>query len=225
MHILIVVATAPEIAPLQDRMKYVAGEEGNQTFMLNDAYVTIVITGVGMVATAAATGYYLGKKGYDLVINAGICGAFNPDLKIGEVVNVTREYVPELGVRDQDQFIHAFDMGLADKNARPYDNGWLFLHKRTQAFSDLRVCSGVTVNTVTGNADSIQAIKLMCNPDVETMEGAGFISGAGMSTWAAVQIRSVSNYVEVRDKSKWNIPLAIANLNDVLFTELSRITS
>jgi futalosine hydrolase len=28
-----------------------------------------------------------------------------------------------------------------------------------------------------------------------------------------VQLRAVSNYVEIRDKSKWNIPLAVENLN------------
>jgi futalosine hydrolase len=31
-----------------------------------------------------------------------------------------------------------------------------------------------------------------------------------------LQLRSVSNYVEIRDKSKWNIPLAVKQLNDKL---------
>lgn len=31
-----------------------------------------------------------------------------------------------------------------------------------------------------------------------------------------IQIRAISNYVEKRDKSKWNMPLAINNLNEFL---------
>lgn len=223
MKILIVVATAPEIAPLLDRLQYVAGNEGNQGFKLNNSHITVVTTGVGMTACAAETAFQIGKHGYDLSINAGICGAFNRDLKIGDVVRVYRDCIPELGVEDHGKFIDAFDLGLADANQSYYRNKWLELHDYENAFSRLPECSGLTVNTASGSAETIARL-LQFGADIETMEGAGFVRAACMTTFPAVQIRAVSNYVEPRDRSKWNIPLAIANLNEVLFTELNALT-
>jgi len=226
MKILIVAATLPEITPLIGRLKYVAGDErkGNVSFSVNTSYVTIVITGVGMVATAAETGFYLGKGGYDVVINAGICGALNRDLNIGEVVNVTKEFIPEFGVEDHDTFIHGFDIGLGDRDAWPHRNGWMELTNVPQVFSSLRKVSGITVNTVHGNANSIANVRQLIEADVETMEGAGFVRAVNMTTCKSVQVRAISNYVEPRDKSKWNIPLAIKNMNEVLFHAINELT-
>jgi futalosine hydrolase len=223
MKILIVVATAPEIAPLLGRLQYVAGNEGNQGFKLNNSWITVVTTGVGMAATAAETAFHLGRFNYDLIINAGICGAFNRDLKIGDVVNVQRDCIPELGVEDHDKFISAFDLGIEDRNQNYYRNGWLELLSYSKAFSHLKKCSGLTVNTGTGSVETISQLEKF-GADVETMEGAGFVRAAKQQTVAAVQIRAVSNYVEPRDRSKWNLPLAIANLNEVLYTELNALT-
>jgi len=38
-----------------------------------------------------------------------------------------------------------------------------------------------------------------------------------------VQIRSVSNYVEKRNKENWNIPLALKNLQSILIELLEKI--
>jgi len=48
------------------------------------------------------------------------------------------------------------------------------------------------------------------------MEGAAFFAGCERANGDFIQIRTVSNYVEKRDKSKWEMPLAIKNLNDFL---------
>ena len=48
------------------------------------------------------------------------------------------------------------------------------------------------------------------------MEGAAFFYVCLQEKIPFLQIRSISNYVEKRNKSNWNIPLAIDNLNVVL---------
>jgi len=50
------------------------------------------------------------------------------------------------------------------------------------------------------------------HPEVETMGGAAFLYGCLIEKIPCVQIRAISNFVEVRDKSRWNIPLAVKNL-------------
>lgn len=224
MRILLVVATEPEITPLLGRLQHVSGSERFRTYRMNNAELHVVVSGVGMVATAAETAFHVGKSPYDLLINAGICGSFNREIQIGEVVNVVSEFQPELGVEDHDEFISVFDLGIADRNQWPYRNGWMELSSRSDVFSSLRKCKGLTVNTASGNQRTIDLLNENVSADVETMEGAGFFRAALLTEIPAVQIRAVSNYVEPRDRSKWNIPLAITNLNEMLFNELNAIT-
>lgn len=224
MRILLVVATEPEIAPLLGRLQHVSGSERFRTSRMNNAELHVVVSGVGMVATAAETAFHVGKSPYDLLINAGICGSFNREIQIGEVVNVVSEFQPELGAEDHDQFISVFDLGIAYRNQWPYRNGWMELSSRSDVFSSFRKCKGVTVNTASGNQRTIDLLNENVSADVETMEGAGFFRAALLTEIPAFQIRAVSNYVEPRDRSKWNIPLAITNLNEMLFNELNAIT-
>jgi futalosine hydrolase len=79
--------------------------------------------------------------------------------------------------------------------------------------NSLRKVNGITVNTVHGSEDSIKEVKDEFDPAVETMEGAAFLRCC--ETFKSYyQLRAVSNYVEKRDRSKWDIPLAIGNVND-----------
>ena len=50
------------------------------------------------------------------------------------------------------------------------------------------------------------------NPAIETMEGAAFSYICAIEKINFLSLRSVSNLVGERDKSLWNIPLAIENL-------------
>jgi len=53
------------------------------------------------------------------------------------------------------------------------------------------------------------------------MEGAAFHYACLKEKVPYAEIRSISNYVEKRDRSKWNIPLAIKNLNDFFIVLLN----
>jgi futalosine hydrolase len=82
---------------------------------------------------------------------------------------------------------------------------------------------GVTVNTVSGRTASIQRLEQQYGPDVESMEGAAFHYACLTEQVPFLQLRTISNYVEVRDKSKWNIPLAVQNLNNTLLALLDEL--
>lgn len=220
MKILIVAATRLEIRPLADKFALVHREDENFAhYQYRNDKVDILITGIGM----APMSYYLGKQlhvtKYDIVLNAGICGSYSGSLPVGTVVNVTEESFCELGAENNEEFITVFDLGLMDPEEPPYMSGKL--HNNTTLHGDtlrkLRRVRGTTASTIHGNSATIGKIREIYDPDVESMEGAAFFYACLVSKIPFHQVRSISNFVEERDKSKWDIPLAVANLNAAIF--------
>jgi futalosine hydrolase len=78
----------------------------------------------------------------------------------------------------------------------------------------LRKVKGITVNTVHGTQQSINDIKKRLNPITESMEGAAVLYCSEKEGIPCLQVRSISNYVEPRNKDSWKIGLAIKNLNE-----------
>jgi futalosine hydrolase len=225
---LIVAATRFEIRPLADKFAYVQKEDDSLAhYQFRNDKVDILITGMGMTATA----YYLGKQlpgsNYDVVLNAGICGSFSTDLTIGKVVNVTEECFCELGAENNDQFISLFDLGLMDPDEPPFRSGKLLNNSNLKSASlrKLERVRGITANTIHGHPESIRKIRDQFHPDVESMEGAAFFYACITSGVPFHQVRCISNFVEERDKSKWDIPLALANLNQVLLDIVKEVAS
>jgi len=64
--------------------------------------------------------------------------------------------------------------------------------------------------------ETINQIIKRLNPDIETMEGAACMIACKNMGVPCIQIRSISNYIEERNKSNWKIDFAIENLNSEL---------
>ena len=219
MNILIVSATQFEVNPLLDFLGIaVAGigmHNANRDF--DDKEIKILITGIGMVNTAFMMGRHLAEP-FDLVINAGVCGAFDKNLELGELVNVAEDILSELGTENGDEFMTYDQLNL------PGAHIYLGLYKDSFLMVDLlKKVKGITVNTVHGNNVSIEKVKKLYNPDVESMEGAAFFAACSGVKENYIQIRAISNYVEKRDREKWQMPLAIQNLNDFLITFIKNV--
>ncbi|MES2828938.1 MAG: futalosine hydrolase [Bacteroidota bacterium] len=200
MKILIVAATRPEIALLTRHFNLPDG------IFLKSKHFDVLITGVGMTATAFSLGKHLSNY-YKLVLNLGIAGSFDRSIPLGTVVNITTDIFSELGAENGDGFLSIDELGFG-KNTYTASNN--LLNNRVK---DLKKCSGITVNTVHGNEDSIRKTILRLNPLTESMEGAAVLFCCESELVPCLQIRSISNYVEVRNKGNWNIGLAIENLN------------
>lgn len=208
MKILIVSATKFEIDPLLEKMELVCHQDGR---LINCNYknleIVFLITGVGMTATAYYTGKVLNDT-YDATFNVGICGSFNRNLEIGTVVNVYEDYFSELGSEDGESFLTLDDLKLDGVTKIQNNSGAINVE-----IEKLPKVNGITVNTSHGNETSIKKVVERFHPIVESMEGAAFMFACENERIPYVQIRAVSNYVEKRNKDKWNIPLAIENLN------------
>ncbi|MCX6252048.1 MAG: futalosine hydrolase [Bacteroidetes bacterium] len=226
MRILLVSATMAEIRPLLVKQCFL-GEENDYLFNYQSQQnlVDVLLPGIGMMQTAFHLGKQFGNMQYDLAINAGIAGAYTDSLKIGEVVNITEECITELGAEDGDNLLSLFELGLMDPDATPYKGGRLVNETAIliNAIAKLRTVKGATANTIHGNIHSIMKIKSLFNADVESMEGAAFLFSCLSSKIPCYQIRSISNYVEERDKTRWNIELAVKNLNKILEEVLNEL--
>ena len=217
MQILLTAATPFEIAPTLKWLEEHFRLNENGVFEKNNLSVFPLVTGVGAVATAFHIGRYLVKNQPDLALNAGIAGAFDRNIQMGEVLNVVTERFGDLGVEEADaRFTDLFELGLLENNTPPFIND--ILHNPAAGHASfLPTAKGLTVNKVHGSESSIAAIRAKY-PDiqVESMEGAAFFYACLLANIPFLEIRSISNYVEARNRDAWNLPLAINNLNGVI---------
>jgi len=85
---------------------------------------------------------------------------------------------------------------------------------------DIPQVSGITVNTVHGHLPLIEQTQEKWPVEVETMEGAAFFHAMLHKEIPFYAIRSISNYMERRDKSKWEIGLALNKVQEYVFRKL-----
>lgn len=171
--------------------------------------ISILITGVGMVATAFAIGRHLATNQYDLAVNLGIAGSFDRDIDLGEVVEIKEDTFSELGAEDDADFLPIDKLGFGTGTFYPGKS----LNELDGNRFNLKQVRAITVNTVHGNEGSIKKIAERLNPQLESMEGAAFFYACKQFDIPCIQIRAVSNYVEKRNRDNWKIGLAIKNLN------------
>jgi futalosine hydrolase len=224
MKLLIISATSIEIKPLINGLVKGRVLQHHVTRYRYKQYdIDLLITGVGMVPTAVFTSIVLGKYKYDVVFNVGICGSFNRDIPLGTVLNIASDCLPETGAEDGEHFLSLIDLKLLDQDEFPFNGGKLINDSifDSNLINGLLIATGVTVNTVHGNSLNIDAFLKRQQVDIESMEGAAFMFSCKLHKNRHIQIRSVSNYIEDRDVSKWDIPLAVQNLNQFLFELLN----
>jgi futalosine hydrolase len=168
-----------------------------------------------MVATAAwCSRILVATASYDLALNVGVCGSFDRSLAPGAVVHVMSDRMPELGAEDDDRFLTIQDLRLLGNEEFPFQGGAL-VNSKPPAIAALRALptvAGITVNTVHGREHSIAAIAERVNPQVESMEGAGFMFACLIHDVPFAQVRGVSNVVERRNRAAWRIREAVDNV-------------
>ena len=206
MKLLIVAATEAEIVPTLAYFKLKSSQ-----FIESEKF-DVVITGVGMVATAFALGQRL-TENYNLVLNVGIAGSFDKNIPLGKVVNVVQDTFAELGAENHDEFIPLPELGF----------GKISFINSADTELELQTVKGITVNKVHGNGASIAKTIELYQPQTESMEGAAVFYACQKLNISVLQVRSISNYVEPRNRANWQIGLAIKNLNDWLIAYLNKL--
>lgn len=209
MQILLLAATQQEISP------FIGANTGTD----------VLISGVGLPSAM----YHLQKRmqqiDYDLIIQAGIAGSFNRGIELGQTLWVKQDSFGDLGTEEKEIFSPVFDSGLADKNEFPFTNGWLLNESEVTKKIEFNAAKAVTVNKVTDSRLQEQQIISHFDPDIESMEGAALHYVCLQENIPFLQLRTVSNYVGERDKTKWKMKEAIMNLNTELIKLINELTN
>lgn len=208
MNLLLCASTESELKPSFDFIR----EE-------NLSGVDILITGVGMMATTYALTRRIHAKRPDFILQAGIGGCLDKNIPLTKIVLVRDEHIGDLGVEENGVFKTVFDLNLLQKNLDPWNQGKLSNNIEQLRPTGLTIVDGVTVNEVSTDPQRINYYIQELGASVESMEGAALHYVALLEKIPFLQIRSLSNFVGERDKNKWVMDVAIANLN----LELKRI--
>lgn len=200
MKILIVSATKFEIEP----------------FLKTNPSAEVLICGVGIPSTV----HHLTKKilqdKYDVVIQAGIAGTFSKKIKQGEVVAVKQDAFGDIGVEEKNTFKTIFQLRFGNENEYPFTKGWLINSSEILNANHLKRVKAVSVNKISDRKKQTKQLIKIFNADIESMEGAAFHYVCLQQKIPFIQLRSISNKVGERDKTKWKLEDAIKSLNNEL---------
>jgi futalosine hydrolase len=215
VRILLVTATAAEIGPVVAELRPIADRGPRLTSYAGHGHdVDVLVTGVGMVATATWCSHAIARERYGLALNLGVCGSFDQTLPLGTVVHVVTDRLAELGAEDGEEFLPIQQLQLLGDNEPPFVNGRLVNHTppAIATLDRLRGVDGITVSTVHGREQSIACVTERFSPQVESMEGAAFMYACLVHGLPFAQVRAISNVVERRNRGAWKLTEAIENL-------------
>ena len=160
------------------------------------AHVEMLVTGVGPVEAACAVSRALAQGPVDLIVNAGIAGAFDGSADIGESVIVADDFF-ELGLETGEAIALPDNQPIVDRTSSD-----VTLVDRL-AEAGFSVVHGVTVSRVTATGVSAQRLRTF-GVGVESMEGFAVLRAAEVGGVPAIQVRGISNIVGARTASRWD---------------------
>jgi futalosine hydrolase len=182
--------------------------------------VVLLHSGVGKANAAAATSSLLGLYRPAAVIVVGCGGALpGSGLEVGDLAVASEEIYGDEGVLAPDGFLdmEAIQLPLVKRNGHCFYNHYptsppllektrTLLNSGPAGTSHKTLCGPfVTVSTCSGTlAGGIELVQ-RTNGICENMEGAAVAQVCAMHHIPFLEIRGISNLVENRDTSKWNL--------------------
>lgn len=214
MNCLVIAATPIEIAPFLTYLK----KEKKIKYEID-----VLITGIGLTAATYALLNQINIKKPAFIIQAGVGGCFDINIKLGTVVAIKKETIADQSVVELKTLKTLFDLKLLPQNKNPFSNGWLVNSNDILRKIKLKKVTGISVNEITTDKKKVKLYRDRFKPVIESMEGAALHYVSLMEKIPFLQIRSVSNYIAERNKQKWNMKEAVENLNKDLISILIQL--
>lgn len=186
--------------------------------------VALQHSGVGKANAAAATALLLDSLRPEAVLCFGCAGAYlESGLKVGDLVLASEEVYGDEGAVTPDGFLDMRSLGfpLAERGGERWFNRFpvdpeLLAHGQRLIVQALdaqqRVACGplVTVSACSGSAAAGRQLARRTEGLGENMEGAAVAQLCARFGVPFFEVRGISNLVEDRDLSRWDLPRAAA---------------
>jgi futalosine hydrolase len=180
---------------------------------LSHINISYVLHGIGAMVAGTNIAHLMQQYSHCFIVQIGIAGSLTSTLPIGHVVAVATEQEGNLGVQEPDGFKNLMALDLAQHQPDMYSKQLIY---HNHAIATLQpylsnntiLVHGVTVQQITTDTKTVERYKL-ANISIETMEGAALHYNANICNRQYIQLRGISNAVMERDKTFWNIPLAL----------------
>jgi futalosine hydrolase len=181
-------------------------------------------SGVGMMATSFSLTKLILEEKPDLLLQVGMAGCFDSSISLGKVVVIEKDYPGDLGVEENGKWKDLFNLKLEKSNYPPYEKSALpNPHVDKLNLLKLKMVTGITVNEITTRKERIKQLVKKYEPVTESMEGAALHYACKSTNTPFLQMRTISNYIGERDKSKWMIKESLGNLNSTLLKYIDKL--
>jgi len=195
--------------------------------------IFLALSGIGKVNAAVASTLLLERFSPRLIINTGCGGAYRESgLQVGSLAVATAEVYGDEGVLTPDGW-HSLELvGIpsVERKGNRYSNEFpLSMQMAAKVFQfatslGLPVRRGkfITVSTCSGTSHRGDELHRRFGGICENMEGAAVAHVALLYDTPFLEVRGISNMVEDRDISKWDIPLSVEMAQRFLFKCIER---
>ncbi len=239
--ILILSAVAQENAHLAAQLHQLhrsrCGPAEVCTGLLGEHDVAMATTGIGKANAAGISAMLLLHLRPALVVVCGCGGAYpSSGLSLGDLALASEELYADEGAITPNGFMCMSEMGLPllERNGTRYFNSFPTDQHLTDlaatslnAFAAKTKCSlsigrFITVSTCSGTDTRARGIETATGGICENMEGAAVAQMCRMFDADFVELRAISNMVETRDLSRWDLPGAMQRAQEALLYWLQR---
>ncbi|MBJ6750796.1 futalosine hydrolase [Geomonas anaerohicana] len=196
--------------------------------------ILFALTGIGKVNAASAVTLLCERYAPDLIINTGCGGAFaGAGLAVGDLAVADSEYLADEGVRTPDGWRGLDLIGIPVYEGRgerlfnriPLDREMArrALDCATVGGFDTVLGPFLTVSTCSGTTRQGEELLRRFPGVCENMEGAAVAQVALMYGVPCLEVRGISNMVEDRDLSRWDLKRAVGQVQRFLALYLAQV--
>ncbi|MBP6183510.1 MAG: hypothetical protein KA479_01125 [Saprospiraceae bacterium] len=224
-QIVLAAPTQLEMQLIESKLKEQSNTSSNDiVFAFGGITIQPIITGPGIPMTILNLDYVLKTTKPDFLIHVGIAGGKKNNLELGQVLQVSSEFFGDIGAEDRDgRFLDMFQLGLIGKNESPWVNGKL-TNPYYWSNPYIRSADGVTVNCIPGTEQHQLDMETRGTFEIESMEGAALFYVALANKVPFCSLRSISNFIEPRNREKWEVEKATENLATTCISLIETIT-
>ncbi len=198
-----------------------------------DQTLIYAISGIGKTNAAHTASVLIRNYLPAMIINFGIGGAYpSSGLNVGDIAIATKEVYADEGVDLKSGFhtLRKIGIPLLQTGRRRYFNEFPLDKSLSKSAFDAahplfssRKGTFSTVSTCTGTTERARELSERFRAICENMEGAAIAHICRLYEIPCVEIRSISNMVEERNTSKWDVRLAAENCQNAVIAFLDSL--